>query len=105
MSVNNLEFGKTLVSEYRVCHVCEKIGTVEEIKMCSTCSRAYYCGVECQEKDYSTHKSVCRLACTCCGVQKDIFAKCSACMEVVYCDEKCQTKDWPSHRNNCKKQT
>ncbi len=42
----------------QICKACEK--TAEEMKKCSNCQIAIYCGKDCQKKDWSTHKVVCK---------------------------------------------
>lgn len=40
-----------------VCHFCAKI--VPKTSRCTACTKAIYCGKECQQKDWPTHKKVC----------------------------------------------
>ena len=40
---------------FMVCFVCKKPGTV----VCNHCNVVRYCGIECQKKDFTTHKRDC----------------------------------------------
>ena len=53
-----MEGGKkedTTVMVEKICNCCGK----EAEKRCSTCGDIFYCSVECQRNDWSTHKKVC----------------------------------------------
>ena len=45
------------------CALCGKTPSDEEVphKHCSKCKQVFYCGRECQKKDWVSHKSVCQL--------------------------------------------
>jgi len=45
----------TTVALEKICNSCGK----EAEKRCSTCGDVFYCSVECQRSDWSTHKKVC----------------------------------------------
>lgn len=89
------------VSSKRICRVCEKIGTVLEILQCVRCKRAYYCGVECQAKDFPSHKETCIRACFTCEKIPDDIMVCTACNDAVYCNAECQLVDWSRHKSEC----
>ena len=60
------------------CSHCGKQGaTGVELKRCSKCKQASYCGAECQKGGWKGHKKVCALKLP----TKDIFAKVNAAME------------------------
>lgn len=42
----------------KVCAVCKK---KENLKSCSRCKKVHYCSVECQKKDWNTHKQDCKI--------------------------------------------
>jgi len=47
--------------EIKVCHKCEtKETTTLNLKACSRCRQVYYCGVDCQKKDWPQHKLLCK---------------------------------------------
>ena len=41
-------------------HACQTCGRAENTKKCGACDKVYYCGKECQRKDWKQHKLVCR---------------------------------------------
>jgi MYND finger len=45
------------VPQEKVCNVCGKGG---RLKKCGRCETVFYCGVECQKKDWDEHKGKCR---------------------------------------------
>jgi hypothetical protein len=48
--------------ELAECCYCHKKGSMgKKIMRCSRCQQVQYCGVECQTKDWPTHKSLCRI--------------------------------------------
>jgi tetratricopeptide (TPR) repeat protein len=56
-----LEEGKLLLSKKeRICSVCNTVGRKTAIPKCSGCLKKYYCGAECQRKDWPEHKKECR---------------------------------------------
>ena len=40
------------------CQVCEK--TEGKLLKCAGCEKVFYCGAECQKKDWKEHKPVCK---------------------------------------------
>lgn len=45
------------VHHYKICVVCKNPG----VQSCKNCKVVFYCGIECQKKDYTTHqKKVCQ---------------------------------------------
>lgn len=61
------------------CSVCYK----EDTKTCSKCRKYYYCGKECQVKDWPSHKEVCnRLSSPLEDlVSKETLSSCSVCFK------------------------
>ena len=47
---------ETTVRKGRICAACKK-GTAD--KKCARCEKTYYCGKECQKRDWKNHKNVC----------------------------------------------
>lgn len=48
------------VGYYRICNVCRKIGTKRDgFGSCGQCRDVYYCGEDCQRKDWSVHRDEC----------------------------------------------
>lgn len=52
-------------SKEKCCQVCGKTGAGpngdKPLKKCSKCQQVFYCSVECQKKDWPTHKLVCKV--------------------------------------------
>jgi hypothetical protein len=100
---------------------CREIGTLH----CKGCLIKFYCGKECQTRDWSQHKVGCKeiaasnkkkaedevakklahdiqtLCAAGCG--EEALERCSACAGAKYCGRKCQKKHWPEHKEHCKK--
>jgi hypothetical protein len=57
---NNIEFDQRKICHYKN---CSKIESKTKFQMCSRCKLKnkciYYCGVECQKKDWDDHKKIC----------------------------------------------
>lgn len=91
---------------------------------CSSCKAVYYCGRECQGKDWKDHKEVCatvprervteqvasgpekdtlnspKKLCVLCS--KVAVSRCGACKEVFYCGRTCQAQHWTKgHKSTC----
>ena len=99
---------------------CREIGTLH----CKGCLIKYYCGKECQTRDWSQHKGGCKeiaamnkkkaedelakklahdvqtLCAAGCG--EEALERCSLCAGAKYCGRKCQKKHWPEHKVVCK---
>ena len=99
---------------------CREIGTLH----CKGCLIKYYCGKECQTRDWSQHKGGCKeiaainkkkaedelakklahdvqtLCAAGCG--EEALERCSVCAGAKYCGRKCQKKHWPEHKGPCK---
>jgi len=43
----------------KLCKVCGKGANGERLRCCSKCRKIYYCGKECQHKDWASHKPAC----------------------------------------------
>jgi hypothetical protein len=54
-----LEAAKDLIRAPRVCGHCNAIASVHK---CARCKQKFYCGRECQQKDWTVHRRVCNLA-------------------------------------------
>ena len=106
----------------RKCSVegCREIGTLH----CKGCLIKFYCGKECQTRDWSQHKGGCKeiaamnkkkaedelavklahniqtLCAAGCG--EEALERCSLCAGAKYCGRKCQKKHWPEHKELCK---
>ena len=114
----------------KVCSCCGKKG-LDSLK-CSVCKSVWYCNVQCQKKDWKSHKQCCGKSgeaengqdtgeglsssltlsttedlvskvCSCCGKKGLNSLKCSVCKSVWYCNVQCQKKDWKSHKQCCGK--
>ena len=48
---------------YGKCHECHKWSgqLTSPLKRCSRCHLVYYCSIECQKKDWSSHKDLCKI--------------------------------------------
>ena len=99
---------------------CHAIGTLH----CKGCLIKFYCGKECQTRDWSQHKGGCKeiaainkkkaevelakklahdiqtLCAAGCG--EEALERCSLCAGAKYCGRKCQKKHWPEHKGQCK---
>ena len=53
-----MEVKKKEDTEAVAAKICNSCGKKAE-KRCSTCGDVFYCSVECQRSDWSTHKKVC----------------------------------------------
>ncbi len=51
---------KSAEKTQQVCNCCMKTGKVAKLKACSACHQVYYCGRECQVKDWPNHKTQCK---------------------------------------------
>lgn len=49
---------QTKKGQKRVCSACPKTAN----KVCSACKGAFYCSLECQQKNWNKHKGVCQLS-------------------------------------------
>ena len=114
----------------KVCSSCGKKGP--DLLKCSVCKSVWYCNVQCQKKDWKSHKQCCGKSgeaenghdtgegqsssltlsttedlvskvCSCCGKKGLDSLKCSVCNSVWYCNVQCQKKDWKSHKQCCGK--
>jgi hypothetical protein len=99
---------------------CREIGTLHF----KGCLIKFYCGKECQTRDWSQHKGGCKeiaamnkkkaedelavklahdiqtLCAAGCG--EEALERCSLCAGAKYCGRKCQKKHWPEHEGLCK---
>jgi TPR repeat protein len=99
---------------------CREIETLH----CKGCLIKFYCGKECQTRDWSQHKGGCKeiaamnkkkaedelsnklahdiqtLCAAGCG--EEALERCSVCAGAKYCGRKCQKKHWPEHKVLCK---
>jgi hypothetical protein len=88
----------------------------EKLLRCRVCRVATYCGTECADKHWPTHKPQCKRAedfeklvpaekgapnCWTCGVEGEPLKKCTRCLTATYCSKACQTSDWPTHKSIC----
>ena len=93
-------------NELKRCNFCKS--TEQNLKACSRCKNAWYCGQECQKNDWPHHKELCGVKppiipaekCANCG-KVDCLRKCTRCRAVSYCSKECQQKDWSTHKNDC----
>lgn len=53
------EFNRDFILMLRTCKVCK--ARSPKLPSCSKCKKVYYCGVECQTKDWKTHRNECML--------------------------------------------
>ena len=106
----------------KVCGSCGQKGP--DLPKCTACTQsAWYCNVQCQRKDWKTHKynsnvpskaeegqdepaeikegqsSSSTPGCDSCGKAK--LLKCGDCKLVKYCGTDCQRRDWGNHSRNC----
>lgn len=53
-------FGKASVTKWEMCDGCRKeVETSSELKRCSRCRVAHYCGADCQKRAWAEHKKGC----------------------------------------------
>ena len=90
------------------CGVCSQ----EARDKCSGCRSEYYCSVECQTKDWISHRAGCivsksRRLNQCCRVKCSKSLKklqfgvpCDNCPAVLYCSPKCRQKDKKCHEKS-----
>lgn len=110
-------------------HQCNQCKSEHAKKIC-VCKKVYYCGKECQAKDWKEHKQNCVvipieakttttttisnrqempssqpkvMQCAACGQKKEQMKCCTGCRKVYYCGVDCQKKDWHKHKSECKK--
>jgi hypothetical protein len=50
--------GGKVVVDGSTCEVCHRL--VKKLKHCERCNSTYYCGRECQKKDWNRHKKMCK---------------------------------------------
>jgi len=108
--------------------MCRNCGTASNLS-CTRCNQAWYCGRDCQLKDWKAHKKFCKKKAafvndtqakdggmsgnktgsegihTCGLCHKEAKKSCSQCKQVWYCDQICQGKHWRLHKRKCKKST
>jgi hypothetical protein len=101
------KYGKMIDS---TCSVCYK----EDTKKCGKCGKFFYCGKECQIKDWPQHKLICN------SINKPIEdlvstkkaqAKCVVCFKLTnlscskcglnFCGKSCQDQEWSKHKHFC----
>ena len=103
------------------CAFCKKSSA--QLHRCKKCCLVFYCGPDCQKKDWARgHKETCvafepplvfvpptvvpSVAALKCGFCKQIFEKlyaCKKCSLVAYCGKDCQRQDWKrGHRETCR---
>ena len=103
----------------------------DDLKKCSHCGEAQYCGQDCQKKHWkwicnpqsATHPNTQtattvsavqsqeklegamreggNMKCSFCGIQPNALKKCSRCGEAQYCGQSCQRKHWKEHKLVC----
>ena len=74
----------------------------DNLKKCTRCGKAWYCGKQCQTNDWKKHKEVCKQPkCSSCGKVTANLKRCSACHLVAYCTKECQRNDWIRHKLSC----
>ncbi|KAJ6254008.1 ankyrin repeat-containing protein [Anaeramoeba flamelloides] len=55
IKIKNVEKNEKAIN-YRKCNVCNK---TKGLSICTSCKEVYYCGKECQRKDWKNHKEKC----------------------------------------------
>lgn len=83
--------------DWRMCKGCRLIA--KNMLHCP-CSTVWYCGKECQTKDWKRHSPDCMRCWACDKVGFD-FLCCTGCYSVRYCSEACSVTDWPVHKEFC----
>jgi|WetSurMetagenome_2_1015567.scaffolds.fasta_scaffold00228_3 hypothetical protein len=83
--------------DWRRCMCCKRVAKGMEHCPCTT---VWYCGEECQTKDWPRHRSECARCWNCEKVGFD-FKWCTCCWLVRYCSEKCSIEHWPVHKEHC----
>lgn len=51
--------GPSNIKKRRACAVCDKILPFDSAPRCMNCKRVFYCGVDCQKKDWKVHRKDC----------------------------------------------
>ena len=107
-----------------MCAACGK--TSDTLKKCSRCSSISYCSKNCQQNDWSKHKTNCQSqsprcdkpgtssqdaevkgqavaepTCSACGKTSESLKHCAQCKKTSYCSKNCQKSDWPTHKKTC----
>ena len=105
-----------------VCGSCDKKGP--DLQKFTSCKTAWYCNVQCQKKDWKSHKQCCikfgtepqkghdigegqssssyqDRVCAFCGKTGIKLRKCEACKSVRYCSTVCQKQDSGNHEKDC----
>jgi hypothetical protein len=94
-----------------LCRQCEGASNLR----CLRCKQVWYCGRECQRKDWKTHKHKCKervaqtvedddnavLVHSCALCQTEANHNCSQCKQVWYCGRHCQRHHWKEHKKDC----
>ena len=118
-----LECPKPAVAARGRCASCGKKSSA--LKHCAWCMNISYCSKNCQQTDWSRHKTVCQSSvphnkpetptpvaetrdqavvsheCTACGKASESLMHCVRCRKASYCDRNCQQADWPRHKSIC----
>ena len=112
----NIKMKETIL----LCSGCNKECNKYQRSRCSGCGVDIYCSEECQKKDWTIHKLVCKenaekcrnnfiadnLKATCYNCFKEStkgFKQCSGCKRIAYCSETCQKAHWKrEHKKQCK---
>ena len=109
-------------SPAKACDGCHQSGG--NLKKCTRCYSVSYCGKQCQQMHWPTHKHTCSAAsaadvttrstavqqeaprgsekCCVCGKSDVSVKKCGRCKSVAYCGTDCQRKDWSQHKTVCR---
>jgi tetratricopeptide (TPR) repeat protein len=83
--------------EFRMCSQC---GNIQENMNVCPCFRAWYCGADCQQQHWVTHKPHCNV-CLHCNTLLIKAMHCSRCNKAKYCNAACQKAHWSQHKTEC----
>ncbi len=83
--------------EFRMCSQC---GNIQENMNVCPCFRAWYCGADCQQQHWATHKPHCNV-CLHCNTLLTKTMRCSRCNKAKYCNAACQKAHWSQHKMEC----